>query len=64
MPKARRDAFFDGRFRKTAIYDGPQLRAGQKLAGPAIVEERFTTIVVPPGWTVKLDKLGTYVGTR
>ena len=25
--------------------------------------ERFTTIVVPPGWTVKLDKLGTYVGS-
>ena len=63
VPKAKRDAFFDGRFRKTAIYDGPQLRAGQKLTGPAIVEERFTTIVVPPGWTVKLDKLGTYVGS-
>ena len=64
VPKARRDAFFDGRFRRTKIYDGPQLRAGQKVSGPAIVEERFTTIVVPPGWTVKLDKLGTYVGTR
>src|SRR5438105_3271964 len=63
VPKAKRDAFFDGKFRKTAIYDGPQLRAGQKLTGPAIVEERFTTIVVPPGWTVKLDKLGTYVGS-
>src|SRR5438132_971996 len=41
-PKARRDAFFGGRFRKTAVYDGPQLLAGQRIAGPAIVEERFT----------------------
>jgi len=62
-PKARRDAYFGGKFRKTAIYDGPQLRSGQKVAGPAVIEERFTTIVVPPGWTVKLDKLGTYVGS-
>src|SRR5947208_3420051 len=62
-PKARRDAYFGGRFRKTAIYDGPLLRPGQKVAGPAVIEERFTTIVVPPGWTVKLDKLGTYVGS-
>jgi N-methylhydantoinase A len=63
-PKARRDVYFGGRFRRTPIYDGPQLRAGQKVAGPAVIEERFTTIVVPPGWTVKLDKLGTYVGTK
>ena len=64
VPKARRDAFFNGRFRKTAIYDGPQLRTGQRVAGPAVIEEPFTTIVVPPGWTVKLDRLGTYGGTR
>ena len=64
VPKARRDVFFDGTFRKTRIFDGPQLRAGQKVRGPAVIEERFTTIVVPPGWQLKLDKLGTYVGSR
>jgi N-methylhydantoinase A len=63
VPKARRDAYFGGRFRRTAIYDGPRLRPGQKVAGPAVIEERFTTIVVPSGWTVKLDKLGTYVAS-
>ena len=26
-----------------------------RLAGPAIVEERETTIVVPPGWEAKVD---------
>jgi N-methylhydantoinase A len=64
VAKAKREAYFGGRFRKTAIYDGPQLRTGQKVAGPAVIEELFTTIVVPPGWTVKLDRLGTYVGSR
>ena len=49
---------------KTNIYDGPSIRAGQKIAGPAIIEEPFTTVVVPPRWTVKLDRLGNYVATR
>jgi N-methylhydantoinase A len=63
-PKAYRQVFFGGRFRRTPIFDGPNLRANQKIDGPAVVEEPFTTIVVPPGWRMKLDKLGTYVGAR
>jgi N-methylhydantoinase A len=62
-PSATRDAYFGGRFRKTKVYDGPALRAGQGVDGPAIVEEPFTTVVVPPGWRLKLDRLGNYVGT-
>jgi len=63
-PKGQRKAFFGGRFRRTSIFEGPALRAGQRLEGPAIVEEPFTTVVVPPGWTVKLDRLGNYVARR
>jgi N-methylhydantoinase A len=63
-PKTHRQAYFDGRFRRTPIFDGPALRANQKVEGPAVVEEPFTTIVIPPGWGLKLDRLGTYVGTR
>lgn len=65
-PKAKghRQAYFGDRFRRTAIFDGTALKAGQKIAGPAIVEEPFTTIVVPPGWGVKLDRLGNYVAAR
>ncbi|HEX9774130.1 MAG TPA: hydantoinase/oxoprolinase family protein [Actinomycetota bacterium] len=63
-PAATRQAYFGGRFRKAAIYDGPGVRAGQTIAGPAIVEEPFTTVVVPPGWTVKLDTKGNYVATK
>jgi N-methylhydantoinase A len=63
-PKAHRQVFFDGGFRRTPIFDGPGLRANQKVQGPSVVEEPFTTIVVPPGWRLKLDRLGTYVGSR
>ncbi len=59
-----RQAYFGNGFLKTKLYDGPQIRAGQTVTGPAIIEEPFTTVVVPPKWKVKLDKLGNYVATR
>lgn len=62
--KARRPAYFGTGFVKTAVFDGEQIRAGQTIKGPAIIEEPFTTIVVPPRWTVKLDKRGNYVATK
>lgn len=59
--KGKRLAFFDGRFREVPVYDGPTLRHGQRLPGPAIVEEPFTTIVLQPGDTARLDAWGNYV---
>ena len=35
-----------------------------RIAGPAIIEEVTTTIVIEPGWTAKLDASGSYVITR
>ena len=35
--KGRRKAFFDGRFVVTPIYDGPSMRAGQRVKGTAII---------------------------
>ncbi len=58
--KGRRKAFFGGRFVVTPIYDGPQLRAGQRIKGPAIIEEPFTTIVLHPRQTATLDRHGNY----
>jgi N-methylhydantoinase A len=37
------------------------LARGQVLAGPAIVEERETTIVLPLGWEAVVDDLGCIV---
>jgi len=46
------------------VYDRSVLGAGQKLAGPVIVEERETTIVIPPQWTAHVDDLGCLIATR
>ncbi|MHB8528902.1 MAG: hydantoinase/oxoprolinase family protein [Caulobacteraceae bacterium] len=46
------------------VFDRSALAAGQTLAGPAIVEERETTIVLPPAWTAVVDDLGCIVATR
>jgi len=58
--KGRRKAFFGGRFVVTPIYDGPSMRAGQRVKGPAIIEEPFTTIVLHPKQEATLDRHGNY----
>jgi N-methylhydantoinase A len=60
LVKGRRKAFFGGRFVVAPIYDGPSLRAGQHLKGPAIIEEPFTTIVLHPRQEATLDRHGNY----
>jgi N-methylhydantoinase A len=58
--KQRRPAYFGGRFVSTPIYDGPRLRVGQRISGPAIIEEPFTTIVLQPRQRAALDRFGNY----
>jgi len=64
--KGHRDAVFsaDGKRVKTPVYDGGLLGAGAKIAGPAIIEEVTTTIVIEPGWKAVLDQSGSYLITR
>jgi N-methylhydantoinase A len=62
--RSRRQAFFDGRFVDTPVYDGDRVGHGHRIEGPAIVEERFTTMVVYPGWTAELDRHGNNSVTR
>ncbi len=61
--RSRRPAWFDGRFVDTPVYDGDALGLGHRLEGPAIVEERFTTLVLYPGHAAELDEHGNYVVT-
>lgn len=61
-PQAMRHVHFEGLEAPllTAIYHGAQLRSGQTIAGPAIVEEPTTTLVVAPGEEVRIDRFGNY----
>jgi N-methylhydantoinase A len=58
--KARRKAFFGGRFVETPVYDGAAMRAGHRVKGPAIIEEPLTTIVLHPRQLATLDRYGNY----
>ena len=58
--KGRRQAYFGGRFVNAPLYDGPRVRVGHRIPGPAIIEEPFTTIVVHPKQVATLDRFGNY----
>jgi N-methylhydantoinase A len=58
--RVRRPAWFDGGFVDTPVYDGDALGAGHVIEGPAVIEERFTTIVLQPGHVATVDPHGHY----
>jgi len=62
--KRTRLARFDGAELEVPVYDGEALRAGNRLAGPAIIEETTTTVVVPPLYALHVDPLKNYVMRR
>jgi N-methylhydantoinase A len=63
--KRKRRVYFKqlGGFVETSCYDGDLLTHGNVIKAPAIIEERRTTIVVPPGSEVVVDPYGNYLAT-
>lgn len=59
--KGRRNAFFDGQFVDTPVYDGLKIGYGNRVIGPAIIEQPTTTIIVTPDYEVRCDEYGSYV---
>jgi N-methylhydantoinase A len=55
-----RPAYFGTAFVDTAVYDGASLGPGSEVHGPALIEEPFTVVVVPPGARARLDDAGNY----
>jgi len=43
-------------FKQTAVYDGDALRSGNVIEGPAVVEARDTTTVLPQGVKLTVDE--------
>lgn len=46
---------------ETPVYDRNKLKPGNKLAGPAVIEERITTIIVHPKWNARVDEFGNVI---
>ena len=58
--KASRPVYF-GEWQDTRIYDGSRLLVGNRIEGPAIVEEVTTTIVIFPDDWAEVDRLGNLI---
>lgn len=58
--KARRRAYFDG-WHETPIYDREKLLPGNRVAGPAIIEQMDSTTVVHPGMNAEIDRFGNII---
>jgi N-methylhydantoinase A len=63
--KRKRRVYFkeSGGFVVTPCYDGDKLRHGNVIQGPAIIEEKKTTVVVPPRSRVTVDAYENYLVT-
>jgi N-methylhydantoinase A len=61
--KGRRPVYFPetGGFCDCAVYDRYRFGGGHRFAGPAVVEERESTVVIPPGSSAAVDRDGNLV---
>jgi N-methylhydantoinase A len=64
--KGQRPVYFEerGGFSATPVYDRNRLRPGNRIAGPAVVEERITTVIAHPGWNLRVDEYENIVMVR
>jgi N-methylhydantoinase A len=62
-PVETRRVWFEAGWRATPVYRRERLAAGARLAGPAIVEQLDTTIVIEPGNRAVADRLGNLIVT-
>ncbi len=63
--KGRRPIYLLGRgdFCEVPVYDGARLQHGNQMQGPAVIETVNTTIILPDGFALAVDPVGTCVLT-
>jgi N-methylhydantoinase A len=59
-----RPVWFEGKARRTMVYDREMLGCGQVISGPAIVGEYSSTTLVPPGFQCAVDEYLNLVLTQ
>jgi N-methylhydantoinase A len=61
--KGRRSVYIAGRdaFAEVPVYDGHLMHCGHRIAGPALVEQQTTAIVISDGYDCVVDALGSFV---
>jgi N-methylhydantoinase A len=58
------EVYFDDAYHETEIYDRAELRPGNEVAGPAIVVEDDSTVVIQPDHTATVDRYANLEITR
>jgi N-methylhydantoinase A len=48
-------------FVEVPVYSRDRLAPGNRIPGPAVIEERITTVVVHPGWNSRIDSFENVV---
>ena len=52
------DFYAEGTWQKAPLYDRGAMRPGQEVAGPALIVEPNSTVVVEPGWRAEMNAYG------
>ncbi|MBI2955610.1 MAG: hydantoinase/oxoprolinase family protein [Chloroflexi bacterium] len=62
-PRGRRMAYFEalGGFAEAMVYDRALLSPGNRVPGPAIVEQLDSTTVIGPAWLGRVDTFGNII---
>jgi N-methylhydantoinase A len=63
-PRAHRPVGVEPAMPLVPVYDRAALAVGQRIAGPAIIEERETTLVILRGWTAAVHRGGAVIAER
>jgi N-methylhydantoinase A/oxoprolinase/acetone carboxylase beta subunit len=53
-----RSCLFDGSREQTPVYDWDRIEPGHRLSGPALIDDRTTTVLVPRGFGCAIDEEG------
>ena len=58
--RGKRPALFEGSagYVEATVYERARLLAGNRIQGPAIVEQMDSTTVIPPGFAAGVDRYG------
>ena len=59
--KKKRQVFLEGNFVEAGIYERAGLLCGNRIDGPAIIEEPFHTTVVMTGQSIEVDGIGNLI---
>lgn len=61
---SRRGIFLAGAWREADVHAQGALAAGDSLAGPAIIEQPYTTLIIPAGWRVTTMGSGDLIARK